>query len=432
MPIGCKQDPPVKILRLIARLNIGGPAIQAVKLTQALRSRGYETLLVCGRTGPAEGDMRYLAEREGVKPVVVPQLGREISLAEDAAAMYRIAALIRRFQPDILHTHTAKAGTLGRLAAVGRRAGPLRVHTFHGHIFDGYFSRRKTAVFLGIERLLAQTTDAVVVLSPQQKKDICGNYRIAPPHKVHTIPLGFELDRFAACRLQRKAMRGRFLGDSDNGVFLVGIIGRLTPVKNHAMLLRAMSLLQKRRKLERFKCLIVGDGELRRDLENQAETLGVRQHLLFVGWRRDMPGVYAALDAVVLTSLNEGTPVALIEAMASGVPAAAARVGGVGDLLGVGSAKGSRGVHAAARGLLVPPGDAHALADALLFLRRNSEKVNAMVHAARVHALKHYSFERLVNDIDRLYTKLRQKNVSRRAAKAQRNEGAKKEPMQTT
>jgi len=403
---------PIRILRIIARLNVGGPAIQAVSLTSELSPDRYQTMLVCGQVSASEGDMAYLAKEKGVKPVVIPELGREISIFDDLRCFFALRKIIRRFRPHIIHTHTAKAGTLGRLAALiinatSRSGSRISiVHTFHGHVFHSYFSKLKTLVFIQIERLLARYTDRIIAISPLQKWDICNKFRIAGKEKVKVIRLGFDLSGYRDCDRKRWTLREKYLSNSAPDKFIVGTIGRLAQVKNHSLLLKAVKLLKDWGKLDLFRFLIVGDGELRAELENEARNSGVREEIIFAGWHKDMPPVYGALDAVALMSKNEGTPVTLIEAMAASKPVVATDVGGVRDLLGKIKEERPNRVQLAGNGILVPPEDSEALANGLLFVLENRKKLDQMAINARDFVSKKYSLKRLVDDIANMYDEL--------------------------
>ncbi len=376
-----------RVLRLFSRLNIGGPSVHVILLTAGLRERGYETRLVVGREAPAEGNLLRMAEARGVRCVQVPALGREIRPFSDTIALWQLYRMIRSFRPTIVHTHTAKAGVLGRVAA--RLAGvPMVVHTYHGHVLRGYFGPAKSAFFRALERSLAHVTDATVTVSAALRRELL-EMRIAPAEKIHVVPLGLELARFA-----RPAARGALRGTAVPAEApLVGMVGRLVPIKDVPTFLAAAARVRTARPDARFA--IVGDGELRKALERQTRDLGLAEAVTFHGWREDLEGVYADLDVVVNASRNEGTPVALIEAMAAGVPVVATRVGGTPDLLGDG-----------ARGRLVPPADPDALADAIVAALARSKEASARVEAARAYVMAHHSVERLLDDVDRLYRHL--------------------------
>jgi glycosyltransferase involved in cell wall biosynthesis len=389
---------PIRILRVIARLNIGGPAIQAVTLSDLFSRGRFRTRLVCGQVGTQEGDMSYLASSRHVDPVVLPTLGREISVLDDLRSFSELRKMISEFQPHIIHTHTAKAGTLGRLAGISLNAQRIfgqkirLVHTFHGHVFHSYFSSLKTFAFIKIERFLAWFTDRIIVISSSQERDICENYKIAKPHQVQVVPLGFDLSGLK-----------RLSPPAPHGVFAVGIIGRLAPVKNHQMLFETVKTLKDQGADQAFKFFVVGDGELREELTREATALGIEKNVLFTGWQKEMPGVYEKLDAVVLTSLNEGTPVSLIEAMAAARPVIATDVGGVKDLMGEIDTEREQGYKLARHGILIPSGDSKALAEALLFVLRERILTGEIAEQARKHVLQKYSLERLVKDMEVLY-----------------------------
>ncbi|UCF82787.1 MAG: glycosyltransferase [Desulfobacteraceae bacterium] len=403
---------PTRIIRIIARLNVGGPAIQAVSLSSELPKDLYQTMLVCGKVSPWEGDMGYFAKEKGIKPLIIPRLGRKISPIDDMKSFFALRDAIKRFRPHIIHTHTAKAGTLGRLAAVSinstfRSGKRIRlVHTFHGHTFHSYFSPLKTFLFIQIERFLAKFTDRIIVISPLQRNDISYRYRIANNERVRILPLGFDLSTFSNCDKHPGNLRERYLSSKSPETVLVGIIGRLAEVKNHCMLMDAAKHLQDRGELDPFRFVVVGDGELRAKLMKYAEALGVQDAVMFTGWQRNMAPVYKALDILALTSKNEGTPVTLIEAMAAKKPVVATDVGGVRDLMGDIREVMPNGFLLAENGILVPSEDGDALANTLLFLLKNREMSTQMVKRAHTFVHRQYSMERLLTDIKLLYNEL--------------------------
>lgn len=411
------SEKPLRILRIIARLNVGGPAIQAITLTSEFSGEEYQTMLVCGNVGPNEGDMSYLAGGKNVKPFIVQELGREISAVDDFKAFLSLRKIIRQFKPHIIHTHTAKAGTLGRFACVSmnifsRKEDRIRtVHTFHGHVFHSYFNKIKSFLYIQIERLIARFTDRIVVISDLQRKDICDRFRIASAKKVRVIPLGFDLSIFDDCGSYRKTMRQKYLSGEIEDVFLIGIIGRLTAIKDHSLFLKAIKILIDQDEAALFKFIIVGDGELKEDLICEARSLKVHEKVIFAGWQKDMKKVYGAVDAVVLTSKNEGTPVTIIEAMAAEKPVVATDVGGLRDLIGKPEGVMPGGFKLAEKGILVPSQDAKALARALLFLRKNSDVSSRMVKRAKEFVFRKYSIVRLIDDLKALYTELAEPSV---------------------
>jgi glycosyltransferase involved in cell wall biosynthesis len=296
---------------------------------------------------------------------------------------------MRRERPHIVHTHTAKAGFVGRLAA--RLAGvPVVVHTYHGHVLHSYYSPAKTRLLRRMERGLAALTDRIVAVSEQVKRDLM-EYRVAGAEKIGVIPLGFDLKPFLDSAMHRGGFR-RELG-LNNGGPLVGIVGRIFPIKNHVLFLDAAARIAAGEKEARF--VVVGDGTLRRQMEQHANALGIADRVIFTGWRRDLPRIYADLDVLVVSSNNEGTPVSAIEAMASGCPVVATRVGGLPDLIDEGET-----------GCLVPRGDAPALAAAVLRLLRDRESARRIGETARARVAERFTAERLVADIERVYTGL--------------------------
>jgi glycosyltransferase involved in cell wall biosynthesis len=402
---------PIRILRLIARLNIGGPAIHTMLLTERLAPPDFESVLVTGRLELGEGDMSDWLSGKLVRHLVIPSLRQKLGL-HDLAAWWSVFRLMRRERPDIVHTHTAKAGALGRSAAVMRngllRAGAwLRgrpaqrcriVHTFHGHVLEGYFSRWASRVFVMIERWLASRSDALIAVSRAVRDELLA-LGIGRPEQWRVIPLGLDLSALAQ------------LCPSDAETPLrVGMVGRLVPIKNPSLFLAALSRAASKQPGTRLAGIIAGDGPLRPALEAQARELGLGGRVQFTGWQRDLPSLYEGLEAVCLTSWNEGTPVALIEAMAAGHPVVATDVGGVGDLLE--GKERSRGpiptgtYRVTERGILVRPGDAEGLAGALVLLAEDPGLRQGLGRAGRAYVTQRFSIERLVRDLTRLYEQL--------------------------
>ena len=379
----------IKICRVIARLNIGGPAQHTIFLSAGLDPSRYESILVTGREGKAEGSMRDLAEAKGIKPIYIPELSRDISPADDLVAFYKLYRLFCQKGPDIVHTHTAKAGALGRLAS--RMAGvPIILHTFHGHVLQGYFGPLKSALFINIERALARITTCIVTLSEGQREEILG-FGIGRPDQVVVVPLGLELDRFINCHSRAGELK-KELG-LEPGARLVGIIARLVPIKGHRFFLEAVHQVAKVVPSARF--LVIGDGELRTNLEAIVRDLRLSDLVYFLGWRLDLERVYADLDLLVLSCLNEGTPVSVLEAMAASVPVVATSVGGVKDLVEDGKT-----------GILVPPGDVRSLAETMVRLLEDKGKARSLAEAARLYIYPRYDKKNLINEMDMLYQRL--------------------------
>lgn len=375
-------------MRIISRMNVGGPARHVAILNSGLDPARYESLLVFGEEGLAEGTLRDIVD-PGARTVSIPELGREISPVADSVTLAKLVRLMRQTRPDIVHTHTAKAGFVGRVAA--RLCGvPIIVHTYHGHVFHGYFSPRKTNVFLRLERICAGFSSRLVTISPRLRDEI-SQYGVADRSRIEVVPLGLRLGPHGAHPRRTGDFR-RSLGISEDAL-LIGTVGRLVPIKNLGLLLEAASIARAR--IPDLHVVFVGDGELRSQLQEQADALGLSNVVTFAGWQGDLPAVYADLDATVISSHNEGTPACLIEAMASGCPVIATSVGGVPDMIISG-----------VTGQLTPPGDANALATAIVQLVNEPEQARRMADQARGEALARYDEQRLIADMDRLYTEL--------------------------
>jgi glycosyltransferase involved in cell wall biosynthesis len=382
---------PIRVLRVIARLNVGGPALHVTYLARGLADRGYETTLVAGDVGRGEASMAFVADRAGVDVVRLRGLSRELSPLRDAVAAWRLARIIRKVRPDVVHTHTAKAGAVGRMAAL--LAGPRRpvvVHTFHGHVLRGYFGRAGTLVFRAIEMVLARVTDRLVAVSPEVRDELV-SLGVARPERFSVIRLGIELEPRVAFDGDVVEIRRR-LGIGEE-TFVVGWFGRMTAVKRTDDLSTALAALRERG--VDALLLLVGDGDDRDRLEQRAHELGLARSCLFLGYQEDVAAWYAICDAIVLTSASEGTPVTIIEALAAGRAVVATAVGGVPDVVDDGET-----------GFLVPAGDTDALAERLELLARDPGRRAEMGRTGRERVLRRYAVERLVDDVDVLYREL--------------------------
>jgi glycosyltransferase involved in cell wall biosynthesis len=383
---------PIRVLRVIARLNMGGPAIHVANLAAGLETRGYHTTLVAGSLARGEDSMAFVAERLGVEVVDIPDMQREVAPFHDVRSIRRLTALMRAERPHILHTHTAKAGALARAAALaaGRARPPIVVHTFHGHVLKGYFGPGRTAFFKQVERSLARYSDVLVAVSPEVRDELV-EHGVAPLEKFTVIRLGIPLaDRLGD---ESAGLDYRVLYGIPQDAFVVGWVGRMTGVKDTDAVLEILRATRERG-VDAVLCM-VGDGPDRERLEQVAHDLGIARSTYFVGYQTDIAGYYRLFDAFVLPSVNEGTPVSAIEALASGTPVVATRVGGVPDVV-------TDGVD----GFLVPPRDTDAAADRLAQLARDPELRARLGETGRANAQARYSVERLVDDVDRLYREL--------------------------
>jgi glycosyltransferase involved in cell wall biosynthesis len=376
----------LRVLRVITRLNIGGPALHAALLSSRLDTDRFETLLAAGIEGPTEGSMVDLGRTaDGLRLRRVSHLGREIAPSDDLRAIGELISICREFKPDILHTHLSKAGTVGRLAA---RLSGVRVvvHTFHGTVFRNYFGPVKTRAFINIERALARLSTRLVAITPSQKRELI-TLGIGDQRKVVEIPLGLDLQRFLE-PFDRSAARS-YLGLPADAP-IVTLVARLVPIKNVSLFLKAIAKTD-----SRVVAVIVGDGEQRSLLEGEAAQLAIANRCRFLGWQSDVRAVYAAADVVALSSLNEGSPVSLIEAMAAGRPVVATAVGGVPDVVRDGES-----------GLLVPSQDADALANAITDLLRDEQQRERLGRAGRSAAYPRYDVQRLLEDVAAMYQSL--------------------------
>ncbi len=376
----------LKIIRIQSRICLGGPALHTILLTAHLNREKFRTILVGGALEPGEGDISFWAESNNVTFTQIEQMGRDIFFLKDMFALIKLYRLIKREKPQIVHTHTAKAGALGRLAAWLARV-PHIYHTFHGHTFSGYFNVFVTRAIIFLERLLAKVTTRIIVISASQQEEICQRFKITEKKKTKIIPLGYDFSKLAQ-------PAGGFLENFapvHRNKLKIGAIGRLVPVKDHRLLLDAFALVKQKKNVNGTVLFIVGDGELKNELRNYSERLGLHNDVIFTGSISNIQDVYDDLDLVVLTSKNEGTPVSLIEAMYHGVPILATEVGGVKDIV------------PDSCGVLVKNRHPQDLAFALNRMIIDREYRNSFRNRGREYVLENFSAKRLVRDIEALY-----------------------------
>ncbi|MDR1114495.1 MAG: glycosyltransferase family 4 protein [Candidatus Margulisbacteria bacterium] len=373
-----------KIVRIISRLNIGGPAIHVTNLNYYLdKNYGYDSRLIYGSLAPGEGSMEYLARAKKLKTIILPELGREINWRKDLKTLWQLYKILKREKPDIVHTHTAKAGAIGRLAA--KLAGVKKIyHTFHGHVFHSYFGKFKTQAFIFLEKILARFTTKIIAISAKQKAELI-SYGIAKSDQISVVRLGFELNK-----LQPVPNYWRRKYRLSPQTILVGIVGRLTAVKNHEYFLEIAREVCWQNDNVRF--IIIGDGELREQLTVSAKLKNLDSKVFLAGFLNDARKIYSDLDIVALTSRNEGTPVTLIEAMACGKPVVSTNVGGVADII-----DNNR------TGYLAPQDQPEVFAQKLLRLCRSKTLRKNIGRHARKKILKLYDVKRLVEYINHLY-----------------------------
>ena len=395
----------MKVLRIIARLNVGGPARHVIWLTEALSRDGFESVLVTGTVPDNEDSLEWFAAENGVTPLQIKEMSRELSLS-DVRSFFRLLKIIFHDKPDVIHTHTAKAGTLGRVAGFLYRISsrkPVRiVHTYHGHVFHGYYGRLKTALFLFIERMLAwMATDRIVTISELQRSEINEKFSVGRREQFSVIPLGLDLEMIGRTEIKNNLRHELGFGDE---AFLFGFSGRFTEIKNLKMLFQVVKLLHERGRRD-FGLVMIGDGHLRQELEAESLGTNIAPHVRFLGVIDNPFEVIGELDALVLCSLNEGTPLSLLEAMAMGKAVVSTEVGGVPDILGVRKSDVG-GVRIRENGLGVDSNDVVAFADALEILMDDPSLRIETGSMAKRFVSERYSKERLISDVKQLYREL--------------------------
>ena len=411
------------VIRFIARLNIGGPAIHTVLLSSKLPPP-YETLLVTGEIEKDEGDMQYFAEEKGVMPVIIKNLARSISPLSDLNAILKFLTILKNNHPCIVHTHTAKAGFIGRISCIimnlffkipfikrftGLKDRIRIVHTFHGHIFSGYFSPIKTQTFIMIERFLAMFTDKIIVLSPLQQQEICHKYKITSVDKTMILPLGFEFpDKKTISSGNLRAT----LPEDKRSKKIIALIGRMVPIKNHRFFIDGILQFYEDNPSKRGSVLwlIIGDGETRGEIQSIIDERGLKDDVMITGWIKDIYSIYPDIDVILLTSNNEGTPVSVIEALYFGRTVISTCVGGVPNLLSDNNVNiddiPPGEFFKRERGLLIRLGDKQAFSRAVgnvlnqdLFTEDDKQKMTRWIS-------ERFGAARLVEDIKSLYDSL--------------------------
>lgn len=388
-----------KILRIHNRLIVGGPSHNVTLLTAYL-SPEFETKLLVGKKDPAEKDATYIADQLGLVPIEIKEMRRSILPFYDIIAYFKIKKIIQEYKPDIVHTHASKSGAVGRLAARSCKV-PLVVHTFHGHVFHSYFNPFMSKMIVRFERFFARRTDAIIAISDSQKHELTEVYKIAPPEKVFTVPLGFNLDKYSIDQDKKKVIFQNKYGFDSNEI-IIGIIGRLVPVKNHDMFLEMAAIVKAKTK-KNIRFAIIGDGEARPAIEKKAEELGLsysyyitnpkqKTDVLVTSWETEIDQALAGLDIVVLTSHNEGTPVSLIEAQSAYIPVVSTNVGGVEDIV----------IHGET-GYITEVNDVQAFAGYVVKLTEDIALRDRMGKSGYENVVKRYSKQRLINDMRNLY-----------------------------
>ena len=388
-----------KVLRILNRFNVGGPTYNATYLTKFL-SNEYETKLIGGNKDESEASSLYMAHNLGLEPEVIFEMRRSMNPIQDWKAYQEIKKIIKEFNPDIVHTHASKAGAIGRLAAISCKV-PVIVHTFHGHVFHGYFNPIITRIYKTVERYLAKKSDAIIAISELQKNELTHIHKIAPAEKISVIPLGFDLDQFTEnSEAKRESFRSQF--GINEGELAIGIIGRLVPIKNHQLFIKAAKHVQEK-STSPVRFVIIGDGESKAEIQEQCKAADLSYeenqssgaNVIFTSWIKEIDWALAGLDIVCLTSLNEGTPVSLIEAQAAGKPIVTTEVGGIKNV-----------VIPNKSALLSPIENERLFVENLLKLVENQELRKEMSGCGRTMVLDKFSYRVLVKNMEGLYSSL--------------------------
>ena len=382
----------MRIVHAIARLNVGGAALSVLELAAGQQRRGHDVLVVAGRVPAGEASMEHVAAELGVPHVHLTSLQRDVSATTDLTTVYALRRLLRDRRPDVLHTHTAKAGTTGRTAALlaGRARPRVVVHTFHGHVLSGYFDPRRERVFRLVERGLARSSGRLIAVSDEVRRDLVA-FHVARAEKIAVVPYGFDLDSRVRSDPETRSRKRSELGVGE-GTFVIGWAGRLTAIKQPLDLIRVAA------QVDGSRLVLAGDGELRAATEALADELHIRDRVRLLGYVDDMGDVYAAFDALLLTSLNEGTPVVAIEAQAAGVPVVATDAGGTRTVVADGET-----------GFLAPIGDIDALAERLRAIRHDAGLRERLAARGRTRMREVFSVERMVDDVERVYEEARRR-----------------------
>ena len=378
----------MKIVHVIARLNVGGAALSVLELAAGQRRRGHDVLVVAGTIPPGEASMEYVARELDVPYLRLPALKREVSFWADLEAVRTLRQLLRARRPDVLHTHTSKAGTTGRLAALlaGSARPKVVVHTFHGHVLSGYFDTRRERTYRVIERALARVADRIIAVSDQVRNDLI-RFGVAPRRKIIVVHYGFDLDaRLGSTGLRDEKRTQAGVGDDD---FVIGWAGRLSEIK------RPLDLVRTAARVDRSRLVIAGDGELNGAVRRLAADLGIDDRVQILGYVEDMGAWYSAFDAFLLTSANEGAPVVAIEALAAGIPVVATDAGGTRTV-----------VDDNETGFLAPVGDVEALAAHLVRLRDDPALRASLGNEGATRMRERFSTERMVDDVEAVYAKI--------------------------
>jgi glycosyltransferase involved in cell wall biosynthesis len=390
-----------RVLRILNRFNLGGPTYNAAYLTKYM-APDFQTLLIGGENDESEKNSEFILKNLDLHPIVIKEMKRSINFSNDVIAYQRIKSIIKRFKPDVVHTHASKAGVLGRLAASNQNVKVI-LHTFHGHVFDSYFNNITTSFYKSVERRMAERSTKIIAISELQKKELVSKYHICSADKIEVIPLGLDLSRFREnMNEKRKTFRKKYNIDDDE--ITVGMVGRIVPVKNHRFFIDAIKAVMGQTD-KKIRWFIVGDGEEKDNVKTYAKSIGIQYFegsssknkyvLTFTSWIKEADLVMAGMDIVALTSLNEGTPVSLIEAQAAGKPIISTMVGGIENV-----------VLPNKTALLSKTNDLPSFIKNTLLLIENDNLRSQISVEGWNYVENKFHYTRLVNDMKKLYNRL--------------------------
>ena len=390
-----------RVLRIINRFNLGGPTYNAAYLSKYM-SPEFETLLVGGYKDESEEKSDFIVNNLGLEPIIIPEMRRSINPKNDIVAYKKLKKIIKEFKPDIIHTHASKAGTLGRLAAYTSKV-PVVIHTFHGHVFHSYFKSIKSNAFRKIEQGLARISTHIIAISDLQKKELSEKYNITKSEKISVIPLGFDLTKFQE-NIEGKRIAFRKEYNIDEDEVAIAIVGRLVPIKNHKLFVDAIKYVADNSN-KKIRAFIVGDGECRKEIEERIKDLNIdfinscesneKTTITFTSWQKNVDYIYSGIDIVALTSLNEGTPVSLIEAQAANKAIVSTNAGGIENT-----------VLPNKTALLSDMGNDQNYKDLLLKVVDNDSLRGALSTNGWEFVKHQFHYTRLVSDMSALYNKL--------------------------
>lgn len=387
------MDKKIKVVRIINRFNLGGPTYNATFLTKFLEDE-FETTLIGGVPDDAETDSLHILEEYGIKPIIIHEIQRSINPNNEYKAYKKIKAILKEIQPDIVHTHASKAGVLGRMAAFSLNI-PIVIHTFHGHVFHSYFGKVKTRVFKSIEQYLAKKSTGIVVISALQHEELVNTYKIVPANKAKIIPLGFDLKKFQENREEKRNLIREKYQLQENEI-AIAIVGRLAPVKDHDYFLKVVEQLLATTK-RKVRIFIVGGGAEEAHIKEKVDEIQKRfpATIIMTSWIFDIPAFIPGMDIIALTSKNEGTPVSIIEAQASGIPVISTDVGGVRDIIADEKS-----------GYVVKREDFETYVEKLRKLVEEDEIREKFSTFGVQNVMEKYSYQRLVSDMSNYYKEL--------------------------